>query len=69
MARENDHLKLEVKRLEEIVSELKKQAKVQPSQDNCRNTVNKLEKGSTATKHVSQHTYKAQPRKKQQKTI
>jgi hypothetical protein len=69
VAQENDHLQLEVKRLEQLVSELVKQTKVQPSQDNCINMVNKLEKGSTATRHVFQQSYKAQPHKKQQKTI
>jgi regulator of replication initiation timing len=49
IAQENDHLKLEVKRLEKIVSELVKQAKVRSSQDNHRNMVNKFEKGSTIT--------------------
>jgi hypothetical protein len=41
-------LKLEVKRLEKIVSELVKQDKVKPPQDNHRNMVNKLEKGQTS---------------------
>jgi hypothetical protein len=41
-------LKLEVKRLEKIVSELVKQDKVKPSQDSHRNMVNKLEKGQTS---------------------
>ena len=48
IAQENDQLKLEVKRLEQMVSELVKQAKVRPSQDNRRNMVNNLEKGSTS---------------------
>jgi hypothetical protein len=52
-----------------MVSELVKQAKVRPSQDNHRNMVNKLEKGSIITKQVSQQSNKAQPLKKQQKTI
>jgi hypothetical protein len=69
MAQENDHLKLEVKRLEQMVSELVKQAKVRPSQDNHRNMVNNLEKGSTITKQVSQQSNKAQPPKKQQNAI
>jgi hypothetical protein len=43
-------LKLEVKRLEQMVSELVKQAKVRPPQDNRRNMVNKLKKGSNFTK-------------------
>jgi regulator of replication initiation timing len=53
-AQENDHLNLEVKRLKQMVSEFIKQAKVQPSQDNHRNMVNKLEKGSNVTKQASQ---------------
>jgi hypothetical protein len=43
-------LKLEVKRLEQKVNMLEKQAKAQPSQDNRKNMVNKLEKGRTAPK-------------------
>jgi TolA-binding protein len=69
MAKEHDHLKLEVKRLEQMVSELVKQAEVRPSQDNYGNMVNKLEKGSTVTKQIFQQSNKAQPHKKQQKTI
>jgi hypothetical protein len=69
VAQENVHLKLELKRLELMVSELVKQAKVRPSQDNRRNIVNKLEKGSIITKQVSQQSNKAQPLKQQQKTI
>jgi hypothetical protein len=34
-----------VKKLELEVNKLKKQAKVQPPQDNCSNVVKKLEKG------------------------
>jgi hypothetical protein len=44
IGKENYHLKYEVKRLEQKVSMLEKQAKAQPSQDNRRNMVNKLEK-------------------------
>jgi hypothetical protein len=69
IAQENDHLKLEVKRLEKIVSELAKQAKVRSSQDNYRNMVNKFEKGSTITKQASQQSNKTQPLKKQHMTI
>jgi TolA-binding protein len=69
ITQENDQLKLEVKRLEQMVSELVKQAKVRPSQDNRRNMVNKLETGSNVTKQASQQLNKAQPLKKQQKTI
>jgi cell division protein FtsB len=54
IAQENDHLKREVKRLELKVNKLKKQAKVQPPQDNCNNMVKKLEKGKTAPKTASQ---------------
>jgi hypothetical protein len=69
IAQENNHLKIEVKRLEQMVSELVKQAKVRHSQDSHRNMVNKLEKGSNVTKQASQQSNKAQPLKKQQKTI
>jgi hypothetical protein len=53
VAQKNDQLKLEVKRLEKMVSGLVKQAKVRPPQDNNRNMVNKLEKGSNFTKQAS----------------
>jgi hypothetical protein len=69
IAQENDQLKLEVKRLEQMVSELVKQDKVRPSQNNHRNMVNKLENGSNITKKASQQSNKAQPLKKQQETI
>jgi hypothetical protein len=69
MAEENDHLKLVVKMLEQMVSELVKQAKVRPSQDNRRIMVNKLGKGSTVTKQAFQQSNKSQPLKNQQKTI
>jgi TolA-binding protein len=69
IAQENDHMKIEVKRLEQMVSELLKQSKVRPSQDNHRNMVNKLEKGSTITKQASQQSNKTQDLKKQQKAI
>jgi hypothetical protein len=51
---ENDTLKLEVKRLEQKVKILEKQAKVKPPQDNRKNMMNKLEKGSNFTKRASQ---------------
>jgi hypothetical protein len=63
ISQENDQLKLEVKRLEQMVSELMKQAKV------SRNMVNKLEKGSNVTKRACQQSNKAQLLKKQQKGI
>jgi hypothetical protein len=69
VAQKNNQLKLEVKKLEKMVSELVKQAKVRPPQDNRRNMVNKLEKGSNFTKQASQQSRKAQPLKKQQKTV
>jgi hypothetical protein len=50
IAQENDKLKLEVKRFEQMVSELVKQVKVRPTQDKHRNMVNKVEKGSNFTK-------------------
>jgi hypothetical protein len=50
IAQENDHLKREVKKLELEVNKLKKQARVQPSQDNCSNVVKKLEEGKNCTK-------------------
>jgi hypothetical protein len=53
VAQENDQLKLEVKRLEKILSELVKQAKVRPPQDNHKNMLNKFEKGSNFTKQAS----------------
>jgi hypothetical protein len=45
IAQENDHFKREVKKLKLEVNKLKKQAKVQPPQNNCGNVVKKLEKG------------------------
>jgi hypothetical protein len=65
LPQENGHLKLEVKRLEQMVTELVKQAKVRPSQDNHRNMVNKLDKDSNVSKQDSQQSNKAQPLKKQ----
>jgi hypothetical protein len=52
-----------------MVSELVKQAKVRPNQDNRKNMVNKFEKDSNFTKQASQQSSKAQPLKKQQKNI
>jgi regulator of replication initiation timing len=54
VAQENDQLNLEVKKLEKMVSELVKQAKVRPTQDNRRNMVNKLENDSNFTKQAFQ---------------
>jgi hypothetical protein len=64
--KENDHLKIEVKRLELEVNKLKKQAMVQRSQDNGRNMVKKLEKGTTAPKASSQHQSKPNHHKKEE---
>jgi hypothetical protein len=69
VAQENDQLKLEVKRREKMVSELVKKAKVRHPQNNRKNMVNKLEKGLNFTMQASQQSRKAQPLKKQQKTI
>jgi hypothetical protein len=44
IAQENDHLKREVNKFELEVNKLKKQAKMQPPQNNCNNMVKKLEK-------------------------
>jgi hypothetical protein len=69
IAQGNDQLKLEVKRLEKMVSELVKQVKVRHAQDNRKNMVNKLEKSLNVTRQASQQSNKAQHLKKQQKTI
>jgi hypothetical protein len=58
IAQENDHLKREVRKLELEVNKLKKQDKVQPTQDNHSNVVKKLEKGKIAPKIVSQSSKK-----------
>jgi hypothetical protein len=47
---------------------LEKQAKAQPSQDNRRNMVNKLEKGRTVPKITPQHQKKPTHRKKEETT-
>jgi regulator of replication initiation timing len=65
VAQENNQLKLEVKRLKKMVSELVKRVKVRPPQDNHRSMVNKLENDSSFTKQASQQSRKAQPLKKQ----
>jgi hypothetical protein len=58
IAPKNDHLKREVKKIELEVNKLKKQAKVQPPQDNRNNVVKKLEKEKTAPKIPSQPSKK-----------
>jgi hypothetical protein len=58
ICKENDYFKREVKKLELEVNNLKRQAKVQPPQDNCSNMVKKLEKKRTAPKNASQQRKK-----------
>jgi hypothetical protein len=65
IGKKNDNLKLEVKRLEQKVSVLEKQAKAQPSQDNRRNMMNKLEKGRTVHKLAPQQQIKPTHHKKE----
>jgi hypothetical protein len=65
ISKENDNLKLEVKRLEQKVNVLEKQAKAQPFQDNCRNMVNKLEKEKTISKLAPQQQMKPTHHKKE----
>jgi hypothetical protein len=60
-------LKREVKKLELVVNKLKKQAKVQPPQDNRSNVVKKLEKGKTAPKIASQPPKKQVQNEKDEK--
>jgi hypothetical protein len=60
IAQDNDHFKREV-------NKLKKQAKVQPPQDNYSNVVKKLEKGRTATKIASQPSKKHVQNEKDEK--
>jgi hypothetical protein len=60
-------LKLEVKRLEQKVRVLEKQVKAQPSQDNRRNMVNKLEKGKTVSKLAPQQQKKSINHKKEER--
>jgi hypothetical protein len=67
IAQENNHLKREVKKLELEMNKLKKQAKVQLTQDNRSNVVKKLEKEKTATKIVSQPSKKQVHNEKDEK--
>jgi hypothetical protein len=66
IGKDNDNLKLEVKRLEQKVNMLEKQANVQPFQDNYRNMVNKLEKERTMPKLASQQGKKPSHHKKEE---
>jgi hypothetical protein len=68
IGKENDKLKLEAKRLEQKVNRLEKEAKAQPSKDNRRNMMNKLEKGRTVPKLAPQHQKKHTHHKKEEKT-
>jgi hypothetical protein len=67
IGKENDSLKLEVKRLEQKVNMLEKQAKAQPSQDNRKNMVNKLEKGRTMPKLAPRQQMKPTHHKKEER--
>jgi cell division protein FtsB len=67
IAQENNHLKREVKKLKLKVNKLKKQAKVQPSQDNRSNMVKKLEKEKTTPKIASQPSKKQVQNEKDEK--
>jgi hypothetical protein len=66
IGKENDNFKLKVKRFEQKVNMLERQATVQPSQDNRRNMVNKLEKGITVPKLTPQHGEKPTHHKKEE---
>jgi ubiquitin len=57
ITQENDHLKREVKKLELKVNKLKKQAKVQPPQDNRSNMVKKFEKEKTHQRLLCEMCY------------
>jgi hypothetical protein len=59
-------LKVEVKRLEQKVSMLEEQAKAQPSKDNCRNMVNKLEEEKTVPKLAPEQQMKPTHHKKEE---
>jgi transcriptional regulator with XRE-family HTH domain len=67
IGKENDALKLEVKRLKQKVRVLEKQVKAQPSQDNRRNMVNKLEKGKIVPMLAPQQQKKAIHHKKEER--
>jgi cell division protein FtsB len=67
IAHENDHLKREVNKLELEVNKLKKQAKVQHSQDNRNNIVKKLEKGKIIPKIASQSPKKQVQKERDEK--
>ena len=54
IAEENDELKWEVEELKIEMVKFKSKGQVQPSQDNRKNMVKKLEKGSNSTIFASQ---------------
>jgi hypothetical protein len=67
IAKENDLLKLEVKRLELEMVKLQGKALGQPTQDNRDHMVNNLEPGTTVTRLSSQQKYKSPHHKRQEK--
>jgi hypothetical protein len=67
IAKENDHLKREVKKVKLEVNKLKKQIKVQPPQDNRSNMVKNVEKKKTAPKIASQPSKKQVQNEKDEK--
>jgi hypothetical protein len=67
ITQENDHLNREVKKLKLEVNKLKKQAKVQPPQDNRSNMVKKLEKEKTTPNIASQPSMKQVQNEKDKK--
>jgi hypothetical protein len=67
IVQENDHLKREVKKLELEENKLKKQAKVQPAQDNHSNVVKKLKKEKIAPKIATQPSKKQVQNEKDEK--
>jgi hypothetical protein len=67
IGKENDTLKVEVKRLEQKVKVLEKQIKAQPSQDNRMNMVNKLEKGKTMPELAPQQQMRTTHHKKEER--
>jgi hypothetical protein len=59
IVKENDLLKLEVKRLELEMVKMQEKALRQPTQDNRDHMVNKLELGTTVTRLFSQQKYRS----------
>jgi hypothetical protein len=67
ITQEKDHLKREVEKLELEVNKLKKQAKVQITQDKRSNVVKKLKKKKTTPKIASQPSKKQVQNEKDEK--